>query len=150
MRSQILICLMGALVSPSLAGAVDVKDKSGPDWASVKRSFKISADDCKKSWEASAELGGSFCAVNSERAGAGSESGAVVESDNIKFTCSFKDGSVNKQLNVEILPHGTFGYLIQADGQILFANLESCLNEKIKSLPNGEISVTFVNAKTRK
>ena len=150
MRNYILSFMICALVSSSLASAAGYKDKSGPDWASVKRSFKISVDDCKKSWEVSAEAGGSFCAVNSDSAGTADDSAAIVESDEIKFTCSVKEEGVTKQVHLEIAPHGTFGYLVQADGQILFASLESFLNDKIKSLPSTEISVTFVKNRAKK
>lgn len=150
MRSYTLSFMMSVFVCSSLASAAGYKDKSGPDWASVKRSFKISVDDCKKSWEVSAEAGSSFCAVNSEGAGMADDGSAVVESDQIKFTCAVKEEGTNKQVQLEIVPHGTFGYLVQADGQVLFASLESCLNDKIKTLPNTEISVTFVKDRAKK
>ena len=132
-----------------IAQAIEFQDKPGEPVVSTRRAFKISTEECKKTWEVSSESESSFCSVNIKTPKAMAENFAIVTVDHIKFTCHVKDGSFTKQFPMEISPHGTFGYLVQAEGQVLFASIEQCLLDKIKSLPRQEVSVTFAELKAK-
>ena len=140
------ICFL-AFFSIAAVNAADFQDKPGSEVISTRRTFKLSADDCKKSWNVSSESESSYCAVNIKNPPAMKDNLAVIDADIFKFTCPVKEGSSTKQFSLEIEPHGTFGYLVQAQGNVLFASIERCLIDEIKSIPNQEISVTFAGLK---
>ena len=145
---KLKICFL-VLFSVAAASAAEFQDKLGAEVVSTRRSFKVQASDCKKSWEVSSESESSYCAVNVQNPSAMNINLAIIDADHIQFTCPVKDGSVTKQFSLEIVPHGTFGYVIQAQGEVLFASVERCLNEQIKVIPNQEVSVTFAKLKTK-
>ena len=140
MKFALFVIILGSI---SASVAADFQDKPGNAVISTRRSFKVAAEDCKKSWEVSAEADSSYCAVNIRSPEATNPKLAVLEADQIKFSCSVKDGDSTKIFALEIIPHGVFGYLVQAEGQVLFSNIEQCLVNEVKKLPRQEVSVTF-------
>lgn len=145
---KLKVCFL-VLFSITAVSAAEFQDKSGAEVVSTRRVFKVVASDCKKAWEVSSEAESSYCAVNAQNPSAMSSNLAIVDADHFQFTCPVKEGSVIKQFSLEIVPHGTFGYLIQTQGEVLFASIERCLNEQIKAIPNQEVSVTFAKIKTK-
>ena len=136
-----------ALVLTLPAQAADFQDKPGGELISVQRTFKVSADECKKTWQTFAESDSSFCAVNVQNSPDMSADPTILDSDYIEFKCSPKEQTASKSVALELFPHGTFGYIVMAQGQVSFASIEQCLGDKIRSLPNSEISVTFVKVR---
>lgn len=132
-----------------IAKATEFQDKPGEPVISTRRAFKISIEECKKTWEVSSEPELSYCAINIKTPKAMADNFAIVTADHFKFKCPVKDGSTTKQFPMEITPHGTFGYLVQAEGQVLFASVEQCLLDEIKLLPRQEVSVTFAELKAK-
>ena len=137
------------LVSVTAVSAAEFQDKPADAVASIRRTFKVSASDCKKAWEVSSEADSSYCAVNVQDPAMMKNHPAIIDAEHVQFSCSVKEGSSSKSFTLEIVPHGTFGYLVQAQGQVLFASIERCLNDEILKLPNQEVSVTFAMVKAK-